>query len=193
MKQDNADFSVTVNANEVSLEDIADVFDFDVGDRHGFLFGSVTISGPLQTNLSHRVNGHGHIECRDGHLAQMRIFAGLTDFLAKHVPGISSFVNQSRGSLDFTIKNGIFSTKNIRIDGGFFSIHASGTYDIPKDRLDFSAMVAFTKNESFFARLATPITWPFSNLSKMLFDFKIFGTLENPEWKYNKSLIDRLK
>ena len=53
--------------------------------------------------------------------------------------------------------------------------------------------VTFTKNDNFFAKLATPITWPFANLSKMLFDFKIFGPLEKPEWKYNKSLMDRLK
>ena len=192
-KQDNADFSVTVNGAEVSLADLAGMFAFDIGDRHGSLFGSVTLSGPLQTNLSHRVNGHGHIECRDGHLAQMRIFAGLTDFLAKHVPGIASFVNQSRGSIDFTISNGVFKTENIRIEGGFFSIHASGTYDIPKDKLDFTARVTFTRNEGFFAKLATPITWPFANLSKMLFDFKIFGTLDKPDWKYNSNLREMLK
>ncbi len=192
-KQDKASFSVTVNGSDLTLDDLANIFDFDIGDRHGKLFGSVTISGPLQTNLADRVNGHGHVECRNGHLAQMKIFAGLTDFLADHVPGIASLVNQSRGSMDFTIKDGIFGTSNIRIDGGFFSIQASGTYDIPKDALDFAARVTFTKNDGFFAKLATPITWPFANLSKMLFDFKIFGPLDKPGWKYNKNLMDRLK
>ena len=192
-KQDKASFTVSVKSDGVMLTDFADIFKFDVGDKHGTIFGNVTLSGPLQTNISSRICGNGHIECRDGHLAQMKVFAGLTDYLAKHVPGISSFVNQSRGSMDFTLTNGIFRTENIRIEGGFFSIHSSGTYDIPNDKLDFNARVTFTKNDGFFAKLATPITWPFANLSKMLLDFKIFGTLEQPEWKYNSSLMDRLK
>ncbi len=192
-KQDKASFSVSVTSEGVSLTDFADIFKVDVGDKHGNIFGNVTISGPLQTNLSSRVCGKGHIECRNGHLAQMRIFAGLTDFLASHVPGIASFVNQSRGSMDFSITNGLFRSDNIRVDGGFFSIQAAGTYDIPADKLDFTARVTLTRNDGFFAKLATPITWPFANLSKMLFDFKIFGTLDKPGWKYNRSLSDRLK
>ena len=192
-KQEKASFSVSVKSDGVALTDFADIFKFDVGDKHGTIYGNVTLSGPLQTNLSSRVSGQGHIECRNGHLAQMKVFAGLTDYLAKHVPGIASFVNQSRGSMDFSITNGIFRTDNIHIDGGFFSIISSGTYNIPKDKLDFSARVTFTKNDGFFATLATPITWPFANLSKMLFDFKIFGSLDKPEWKYNKNLMDRLK
>ena len=192
-KQENASFSVSVKSDDVSLTDFADIFKFDIGDKHGSIFGNVVLSGPLQTNLSSRICGSGHIECRDGHLAQMKVFAGLTDYLAKHVPGISSFVNQSRGSLDFSLTNGLFRTDNIRIEGGFFAIHAAGSYDIPKDKLDFTARVSFTKNDGFFATLATPITWPFANLSKILFDFKIFGSLEKPEWKYNRDLMDRLK
>ena len=192
-KQDKASFSVSVKSDGVALTDFADIFDFDVGDKHGTIFGNVVLSGPLQTNISSRICGSGRIECRDGHLAQMSVFAGLTEYLADHFQGIASFVNQSRGSMDFALTNGLFRTDNIRIDGGFFSIHSGGTYDIPKNNLDFFARVTFTKNDNFFAKLATPITWPFANLSKMLFDFKIFGPLEKPEWKYNKSLMDRLK
>ena len=192
-KQENASFSISMKGESIPLTDFADVFSFDVGDRHGSIFGKVALEGPLQTNLTSRLRGSGHIECRDGYLAQMHVFAGLTDYLAKHVPGIASFVNQSRGSMDFSLTNGVFRTDNIRIEGGFFSIHAAGKYDIPKDYLDFSARITLTKNEGFFAKLATPITWPFANLSKMLLDFKIHGPLKKPEWEYNKSLMDRLK
>lgn len=192
-KQENASFAFAVKGERIPLADFADVFSFDVGDRHGYIFGNIVLDGPLQTNLTSRIRGRGHLECRDGHLAQMHVFAGLTDFLATHVPGIASFVNQSRGSMDFSLTNGVFRTDNIRIEGGFFSIHAAGKYDIPKDDLDFSARITLTKNEGFFATLAKPITWSFGNLSKILFDFKIRGPLKKPVWKYNKSLLDRLK
>ena len=113
--------------------------------------------------------------------------------MLKELTGVSDFTKGAFNIRANGASAGRQSTDNIRIDGGFFSIMASGSYDIPKDNLDFSAQVSFTKNDGFFATLATPITWPFANLSKMLFDFKIFGSLENPEWKYNKSLMDRLK
>ena len=185
--------SDSVDTNGIALADFADIFGFDVKGRHGSIFGNVALDGPLQTNLTSHIRGRGHLECRNGHLAQMHVFAGLTDFLATHVPGIASFVNQSRGSMDFSLTNGVFRTDNIRIEGGFFSIHAAGKYNIPKDDLDFSARITLTKNEGFFSTLAKPITWSFGNLTKILFDFKIRGPLEKPVWKYNKSLLDRLK
>lgn len=180
-----ATFKVDVGLTDVALRDVADVFAFDLGDRSGTLNGTVSLAGPLATNATARLSGGGRLSCGNGHLAQMKVFAGLTSFLAKNVPGIASFVNQSRADMDFTIRNGVFRTENLHIDGGFFSIRAAGTYDIPADRLDFTARVTFTKNDGFFAKLATPITWPFANLTRMLFDFRIFGPLDDPGWKYN--------
>jgi hypothetical protein len=102
-------------------------------------------------------------------------------------------VNQSHGSLDFAMTNGVFTTSNLRVEGDIFSIQARGSYDIPKDRLDFTARVTLTKNETFLGRLATPITWPFANLSRLLLDFRIQGSIDNPSWTYNRNLMDRLK
>lgn len=190
---ENASFNVTVNAEKIQLKDLADVFSLDLGDRHGTVSGQVTLSGPLETNLTARLSGRGHLSCQDGHLAQMNLFAGLTKFLADKIPGFSSFVNQSRCSLDFTLEKGLFRTDNLVIEGDFFSILAQGTYDICADKLAFSAKMTLTKNDGFFATLTTPLTWPFAHLTRMLFDFTIYGPLENPDWSYNKDFSTRLK
>ncbi len=197
-KQRNASFSLSVRSdpastNGIALTDIADTLGLPVGDRHGTIFGDITLSGPLQTNLMDSVCVTGRVECCNGHLAQMAVFAGLTDYLAKSFEGIASVVNQSRGTMDFSLTNGLFRTDNIRVEGGFFTIQAAGKYDIPKDDLNFTARVTLTKNEGFFATLAKPITWSFGNLTKILFDFTIRGSIKKPEWTYNKNPMNLLK
>ncbi len=192
-KQDNAKFKVDITCRDVPLTDVAETFKVDLGDRYGRVDANVSFSGPIASNAVSRLSGEGHVTSRDGHLAQMKIFAGLTEYLARHVPGIAGLVNQSHGSIDFAITNGVFSTSNLRVEGEIFSIQAHGSYDIPKDSLDFTARVTLTKNESFLGKLATPITWPFANLSRMLLDFKIQGPIDNPSWTYNKNIMDRLK
>ena len=192
-KQDNAKFKVDITCRDVPLTDVAETFKVDIGDRYGRVDANVSFSGPIASNAVARLSGEGHVTSRDGHLAQMKIFAGLTEYLARHVPGIAGLVNQSHGSLDFAITNGVFTSSNIRVEGEIFSIQARGSYDIPKDSLDFTARVTLTKNESFLGKLATPITWPFANLSRMLLDFKIQGPIDNPSWTYNKNIMDRLK
>ena len=192
-RQENARFHVDISCRDVPLTDVAETFKIDLGDRHGRVDARISFAGPVASNAVARLSGEGHVTCRDGHLAQMKIFAGLTEYLARHVPGIAGLVNQSHGSLDFTMTNGVFTSSNIRVEGEIFSIQARGSYDIPKDSLDFTARVTLTKNESFLGKLATPITWPFANLSRMLFDFRIQGSIDNPSWTYNKNIMDRLK
>ena len=187
-KQENANFGVSVEASHLSLEDLANVFSFDLGDRRGIVEGRVEMTGPLKTNLTDRINGSGRISCRHGHLAQLNLFAGLTDLMAKRVPGIASLVNQSQGSLDFTITNGIFRTDNLLVEGKVFSIRGAGTYSIPDDRLDFNVRVQLLRDDSILGKLTHPVMWPFS---KLLMEFNLFGSLAKPEWKY-VSIIDRL-
>ncbi len=187
-KQDDAAFGVSVAASHLSLEDLANVFSFDLGDRRGTVEGYVEMTGPLNTNLTERINGSGKISCRHGHLAQLNLFAGLTDLMAKRVPGISSLVTQSQGSLDFTIKDGVFSTDNLLIEGKVFSISGSGSYSIPADKLDFKVRVQLLRNDSILGKLTHPVMWPFS---KLLMEFRLFGSLAKPDWQY-VSIIDRL-
>jgi len=188
-KQENAAFAVSVDGSHISLEDLANVFSFDLGDRSGIVEGHVSISGPLHTNLASRLSGEGRLTCRHGHLAQLNLFAGLTDLLAEKVPGISSLVTQSQGSLDFTITNGVFRTENLLVEGSVFSIRGSGTYSIPDDKLDFTVRVQLLRKDSILGKLTQPIMWPFS---KLLMEFRLFGSLSKPDWEY-VTILDRLR
>ncbi len=185
-RQDNATYSVSVDGRGVALGDLADVFSFDIGDRHGVVDGAVTLAGPIRTNSLDRLCGGGRISCKDGYLAQMNVFSGLTDTLARHVPGLPVVVNQSKGSLDFTITNGVFRSSNVLVDGKVFSIHAAGAYDIPNDRLDVKANASFTRPEEWYTKITAPLSWSLDGLSKLLLEVKIEGPLEKPVTTYNR-------
>ncbi len=77
-------------------------------------------------------------------------------------------------------------------EGGVPAVHAEGRYDAVNDNLDFRARVSLTRNESFFAKIATPVIWPFSNLARVLLDFGIHGPLDNPTWVYGRNPLGLL-
>ena len=192
-KQDHATFRVNLDCRDVTLTDLAETFKFDAGDRHGKIDANMTLTGPLSTNVVAELGGSGHVVCREGHLAQMKLFAGLTDFLARNVPGISGLVNLSRASMDYTLDKGVLTASNVRVEGDLFSLQGHGTYNLVTDDLDFTVRLAFTQNESVLGKITLPINWSVGLLSKALFDFRLQGKIDKPAWTYNKNLMDRLK
>jgi hypothetical protein len=135
-----------------------------------------------------QVNGKASISLKNGHLARLNMFAGLTDYLARNIPGVSSLVDQSNAEIECSISNGVIRASRIHISGDVFSISGKGTYSMPEDKLDITARVRIFKNDSIIGKITTPITWTFS---KLLMEFKVSGSLDNPKWNY-VSVIEQL-
>ena len=192
---DSASFSMVFSCSDGSLGEIAEALGGDFGGRHGVVNSEVEVTGPISTNLYSHINGCGKVRVTEGRLAQMKLFMGLTDYLAANVPGVASLVNQSQASVDYTITNGVFASDNIFIEGAVFSIKASGTYDIPADKLDFTVRLQLLKNDSFLGKLVHPVMFPFTKLmfpfTKLLLEFKVTGSAEDPKWDYI-SVLDRI-
>ena len=185
---DSASFSMAFSCRDGSLGEIAEVLGSDFGGRHGVVNSEVEVTGPISTNLYPYINGRGRVRVTEGRLAQMKLFMGLTDYLAANVPGVASLVNQSQASVDYTITNGVFASNNILIEGDVFSIKAAGTYDISADKLDFTVRLQLLKNDSFLGKLVHPVMFPFT---KLLLEFKVTGSAEDPKWDYI-SVLDRI-
>ena len=187
-KEKNASFKVAVKADDIALDDALGALKIKSGDMHGRVSGTLEFSGPLSTALISRVNGKASISLKNGHLARLNVFAGLTDYLAKNIPGISSLVDQSDAQIECTIENGVIKASRIHVSGDVFSITGSGTYSMPKDEIDITARVRIFRNDSILGQIANPITWTFS---KLLMEFRVYGSIDNPKWKYI-SVIERL-
>ena len=186
--RDLASFNVSLKGSDITLSDALTSLGIDSGDMHGKVSGEVEFGGPLATDLVSRVNGKASISLRNGHLARIKMFAGLTDYLAKNIPGISSLVDQSNAEIECVITNGIIKASNIQISGDVFSITGEGTYSMPDDKIDITARVRIFRNDSIIGRITNPITWTFS---KLLMEFKVYGSLDDPKWEYI-SVVERL-
>lgn len=181
-----ATFDVNLACTNVPMTDLAEIFAVDVGEKRGFVDGVISLRGPVGTNALDRLYGGGRLVCRDGRLAQMKIFSGLTSFLARNVMGGAKLekaatLDFSRMACDFTLSNGVYRTSNMVVEGRVLSIAAAGSYDIPNERLDFSVRVKLLKWDLY--GLAKPISW----VSESLLDFKVTGSLEEPKWTYSRN------
>ena len=140
------------------------------------------------TNNYEVLNGKGRLSVKNGHLMRLNGFKGLVEMLADRVPGVSWFTDVTQGSCDYVIENGVLKSDSIYIEGTVFSIKMYGQFDTVRDNLDFTARVQFTKKDSFAGKILHPLTWPFT---KLLLEFKLTGSSENPKWEYI-SVIDRV-
>lgn len=173
-------FKTELQLNAVALEQISAAFNV-TNSRAGLVSGKLMLQGPTSGDTVAKLGGHGELQIADGVINQMRLFAGLTAYLSRNVPGISSLVNQSSGSLTFTMEDGILKTNNLRLEGDVFSLHGRGTYDINQDQLKFTIRANFFKSKSIVGKITHFVTFPFTRL---LLEFKVFGSLEDPDWSY---------
>ncbi|MFA7174996.1 MAG: AsmA-like C-terminal region-containing protein [Kiritimatiellia bacterium] len=182
-----ASINAQASFNKVDLSDLAGLFSI-TNSKVGECSGNLTLSSVLGTNQLHTLNGEGDFKIDKGKLNQLRLFAGLTDYMSRNIPGVASLINQSECTLRFTIKDGLLSTDNFNIEGDVFNINGKGTYDIPKDHLDLTVHVALFRRDSIAGKLSRLVTFPFK---KLLLEFKVYGTSEDPQWSY-ESILEKI-
>ncbi len=140
------------------------------------------------TNNYELLNGKGSWQIKDGYIFRINGMRGLVELLAEKVPGISWFTDSTQASADYIIENGIVKSDNIYIEGSAFSIKIYGVCDLVNNSLNFIARVQFGKQDSIAGMIIHPLTWP---LTKLLLEFKLTGTLDDPRWEYI-TVIDRM-
>ena len=168
--------------------------------RRHFLDSDLEGGGTLDTGLKlHGVadaekldtlHGSGYMKIRDGNLLRIPLFAGLTDFIGRNVPGVDLLVMQSDANVDCTLTNGLVSIDDISVSGNLFSMVASGRCRINKEGIpiDMLAQLRFFHSQSLIGKLARLVTLP---VSKMM-EFRVTGPIRDPEWSYI-GIIDRIR
>jgi len=140
------------------------------------------------TNNYEVLNGHGSASVKNGQLLRLRGFKGLIDAMPRIAPAVTWMSDSTQASCDYVIENGILRTDNIYIEGKLFSIKMEGTFDAVRNDLDFTVRVQFTKKDSTLGKIIHPLTWPFT---KLLLEFRLTGSPENPKWTYC-SVVNRV-
>lgn len=180
-------FNADIQLADVDLSDLSEAFNV-TNDRAGLVTGNLVLGGSTHKDTLATLNGGGKVKIRDGLIHRMRLFAGFTDYLARNIPGVSSLVNQSTGSMDFTIRDGVLATDNLLLEGNIFSLQGRGTYNINTDHLDFIVRANVFRQKTLAGRITHFVTMPFARL---LLEFRVFGSLDNPDWSY-VSILERI-
>ncbi|MDD4102392.1 MAG: AsmA-like C-terminal region-containing protein [Kiritimatiellae bacterium] len=180
-------FNANVTLDKVGLDELSQAFNV-TNARAGLVSGNIQISGPTSGKTVPQLSGTGKVRISDGLIHRMKIFAGFTDYLTRNIPGLSAVVNQSSGSMDFTITNGVLYTENLLLEGNVFSINGRGYYNIDTDQVDFVVRANIFRQRTIAGRITHFLSLPFS---RMLLEFRVFGTLDDPDWSY-VNIIERI-
>lgn len=180
-------FTTHVSVSNTDLSDLSRALNV-TNTRAGLVSGSLTLNGSASNRTIASLSGQGKIIIRDGILNRMHLFAGLTDYFSRNIPGVSSLVNQSSGSMDFTVRDGILRTDNMLLEGDVFSIQGKGACNLQTEALDFVVRANLFKQKTLAGKITHFVTMPFTRL---LLEFKLFGTFDNPEWSY-ASIIEKI-
>ncbi len=194
----------------VRVSDIGNVpdidLDFALGGadclkvRRHFLNSDLEGGGKLDTRLDlhgladsdelDTLHGSAEMRIRGGNLLRIPLFAGLTDFIGRNVPGVDLLVMQSDADVNCALTNGLVTIDNISASGNLFSLVASGRCRINKEGIpiDMLAQLRFFHSQSLIGKLARWVTLP---VSKMM-EFRVTGPISNPEWSYI-GIIDRIR
>ncbi len=155
----------------------------------GALSGQIALTFPWRKQALDKIVGQGIFAVKNGAILRVPVFAGLTDFLGRNVPGVDALLMQSNASLPLVVTNGVVLIDDFRVEGNLFSLYAKGKCHLtePGYPVNGVTQLRFFKQKTLIGMLARLVTLP---VSKMM-EFRMSGPVTNPEWSYI-GLIDRI-
>jgi hypothetical protein len=159
-------------------------------DMRGDLSGTFDLVGQVGDPDLQRLTGTGTVRIKNGRIFTLPIFGGLSEMLARIVPGINALIGQTDVKTTFTLAEGKVSTDKILIEGGVLSLSGRGAYAFTGD-LDFDVQVKLMKEHTLVAKLLRALTYPISKL----FEFKLQGQISEPRWypvNFSSDLLKRI-
>ena len=147
----------------------------------GTLDMSATYDGPfaeLGGKVPTRGSGTFSADIHDARLFRIPLFAGLTDILAKYIPGVNFLVDQSEAHVRASLDEGRWNLASLSVSGGAFSIDGSGTASADGSEIDIVARVRLMNKRTWLGRLVQRLLSPISGL----FGVRASGSFESPSW-----------
>jgi hypothetical protein len=118
-----------------------------------------------------KVDGSGELTITDGNVFAIPFLGPFSGILNSIIPG-AGYNNAKKATASFTIKNGIFNTRNLRIDGTAFSLLGNGDLHFMDDKMEFYARI---NTHGLPALMFFPVS--------KLFEYSADCKLSNPVWK----------
>ncbi len=148
------------------------------GNYAGSIDAQLTLAGISGEGQGASARGSGWVKVSNGHVFQIPLLGGLSDFLTRIIPGLNLLLRQTDARAAFCIENGRIHADEILIEGDVFSLLGRGDYYLD-GTLDFTVQVKLLRQHTFAADVFRVVIYP---VSRML-EFHLGGTLEAPCWR----------
>jgi hypothetical protein len=161
----------------------------DAGNR-GKMAADFDVRGELGEGTSKSVKGRGNVHVKEGKVFLLPVFGPLSGYMSKIIPGFDFVLGQTDAKGSFVIGDGKVTSDDIYIGGDVMSLKGNGSYSFSGE-LDYYAQVTLMKESTLLAKLLRTLTSPISKL----FEFRVKGTYDEPEWypvNFSKDLLERI-
>lgn len=150
----------------------ADIFDKFSGT--GNVAADITARGIDVDDIMHSLNGKASASLHNGHVKGLNLHKMVADAKEAYAkakgkpvparPKITDEMEYAKLTATATIRNGIVTNKDLKMDGPFTTVTGSGTVNLPKYSMDYRANVRISENKND-EPVPVRIHGPFSNLS----------------------------
>ena len=177
----NRAFSVTVKLDGLRRAKFAPLADnYDAAETKGALNSAFGISGIIATNRAdtlRTLTGGGKITLKDADIYRVPLFAGLTGFLSRYVPGVDFLVAQDTLETEFELSSDSVRITNMEIIGAVFSASAKGWVDYDGN-INIRLKGHLMNNKTWIGAGLRYVLFPISKV----FEFRAEGSYEEPKW-----------
>lgn len=174
-------FALRGTYRDGSLAEVVEAFGAEANGRYGKVEADFDLRGQSGTNCLATLNGTVSGRVTEGNLGRSKVLWGWVDDALSKLPGMSFVSDLTEASGSFAVKDGVFSTEDICVQGGLLSIQGRGSYDAAVDNLDFMTQIHLFSRESLWGATVHRLTRPVMKLVRIL-EFRLKGPLKNPQW-----------
>ena len=180
----HAELSAALRLREASLADLLTPLGSETL-TNCFATGFVDLRGRLGPDFPSTLQAEYDLTVDGGLIRRLPLFAGLTDLLAEHVPGVSAVTDSSTARLVGTADHGIFAIPDFSLDGDLLAIEGPATYDLPNDALSAEVIAGNFRRGTLMGTLTRWVTVP---VNRFLWRVKVAGPLSAPTWSLSTVL-----
>jgi hypothetical protein len=187
----NHHYAVAGRLEAVGLKDLIEsAARKEVDNLDGRLTLSGYVRGMTASGLGPPADGRFKASVRKGRLFRVPLFGGLTELMARWIPGLSGIARQQEASATFEIRDGAAHTKKLQIDGNVLRLAAEGRYRFDR-HLDFDVHVTLAKK----GLVRDILRFPIELLNETFFEIGLTGTTKEPNWylkRFSRDLFKKL-
>ncbi len=161
-------YGASVHLEDVDFKDVTKLY-FDYDESSGKLTADYAFRAVGGNDRA--MTGKGNLLIKDGNVLAMPVLGPLSLLLGEVIPGFG-YQSAREATADFTVENGVITTRDLLIKGKGFSMIGNGSIFYLEDRMNMNIRLNAQG-------LPGVVLFPVSKI----FEYESVGSAKNPKWR----------